>query len=286
MSVRKTIADQITSQLGVPNGPEIDLRSSTLSVSTSGTESSAHDSRLHESTASELPPSAETTQLDPLYVHTQRELDEMFREMSHHFEGKESEGNWMARDKSVLKLRRLVKGNAPTEFHNAFMAGIKSLLDGILKVANSLRTTMSTNGCQLVQELARALGQGLDSMTEIILQNFIKMTSNTKSIAAQNGATTVDVVFACVPYHQRLLQHVLLASQDKNVQPRAQVATWLRTLIKRHAGHKVQLEHSGGLELMEKALGKGLSDANPKVRENTRGTYWLFAQIWPDRAEM
>ena len=44
-------------------------------------------------------------------------------------------------------------------------------------------------------------------------------------------------------------------------------------------------ESSGGLELAEKCLKKGMSDANPKVREGMRATYWVFASVWPDKGE-
>jgi CLIP-associating protein 1/2 len=220
--------------------------------------------------------------MDPLHIYTQRELDDIFRDMAPHFEGRESEQNWLHRDKNVTKLRRITKGNAPTEFHGAFVIGIKSLLDGILKVANSLRTTMSTNGCLLIQELAKTLGSAMDPWVEISLQSFIKMCAATKNIAAQNGCTTVDIIFSNVSYTSRLLQHVSFASQDKNVQPRCFSASWVKTLIRKH---KASVEHAGGLELLEKILKKGLTDANPKVREAFRSTYWTFALVWPQKAE-
>jgi CLIP-associating protein 1/2 len=224
--------------------------------------------------------------IEPLYAHTQRELDEIFREMHQYFEGKESEQNWIQRDKSILKLRRLLKGNAPSDFLLAFVAGIRALLDGIIKAVNSLRTTMSTNACQLIQELARTLGPAMDPTVEILLQNFIKMTAATKQISANNGNVTVDTIFQNVSYSHRLLQHVWIACQDKNVQPRTFAAGWLKTLIKKHSPHKAHFESSGGLDIAEKCLKKGLTDANPKTRENMRATYFTFAQVWPNRAEL
>ena len=112
-----------------------------------------------DSLAAEQPPPTEAVVMDPIHIYTQRELEDILRDMAPPFEGRENEQNWIGRDKNTLKLRRILKGNAPTEFHAAFVAGVKSLLDGILKVANTLRTTMSTNGCQLVQELAEGVAQ-------------------------------------------------------------------------------------------------------------------------------
>ena len=201
------------------------------------------------------------------------------------FEGREDESNWKARDNSVLKLRRLLQGNAATDFQAGFVAGIKNILDGILKVPNSLRTTMSTNGCQLVQELARTLGPAIDPMVEILLQNFVKMCSATKNIASQNGNATVDAILSHVSYNVRLMQHIWQACQDKNVQPRSYSSLWLKTVIKRHAHNKQSFDHAGGLDIAEKCIRKGLNDANPKVREGMRGTFWLFAETWPARSE-
>ncbi|KAF2193243.1 hypothetical protein K469DRAFT_653171 [Zopfia rhizophila CBS 207.26] len=281
-NVRKTIATYINSQLSGSTSPEADMPPPTRPISASRAESLQPDTGIADSTASEIVPPGEVVTMDPIYIHTQRELDEVLRDMTPHFEGKETEANWLPRDKSTLKLRRITKGNAPSEFHGAFMSGIKSLLDGILKVANSLRTTMSTNGCQLIQELAKTLGPAMDPWVEILLQNFVKMCAATKNIAAQNGNATVDTIFSNVSYSGRLLQHVTFASQDKNVQPRIHSANWVKTFIRKH---KSSMEHSGGLDNLEKVIKKGLSDANPRVREAYRGTYWTFALVWPQRAE-
>ena len=191
----------------------------------------------------------------------------------------------MARDNSVLTMRRILKGNAADDFLPALTGHLRHMLDGILKVVNSLRTTMSTNGCQLVQELARTLGSSIDPMVELLMQNLMKLCSATKHIAAQNGNATVDVLLTHVSYNARLVQHVWHAVQDKNVQPRTFAAGWLRTLMRRQTHNRSQLEHSGGLELVEKSIKKGLSDANPKVRETMRGAYWEFAQIWPEKGD-
>jgi CLIP-associating protein 1/2 len=231
------------------------------------------------------PPPQEVVPMDPKYVQSLRELDDTFREMLPCFDGKEDEHNWQARDKSVTTVRCLLKGNAPTEFHHAFMSGVKSLLEGIIKTSSSLRTTMSSNGCQLVRELAVTLGPALDPHVEILLQSFIKMSAATKQIAAENGRSTTDHIFQNCTYHIRMMQHVWNAAQDKNIQVRQFVGDWLRTILKRQASYKQHFETSGSLDLAEKCIRKGLDDANPKVKENSRTTYWTFAKIWPEKAD-
>ncbi|KAK5660417.1 hypothetical protein OQA88_12960 [Cercophora sp. LCS_1] len=224
-------------------------------------------------------------QVEPTYVNTQRELDEIFREMHFHFEGKETEQNWLKREESVLKLRRLMAGNAATDFHDSFLSGVRALLDGIIKGINSLRTSLSKEGCNFVQDLARIFGPGMDPMVELLMQTFIKLSANTKKIASQQANVTVDAILGRVTYNNRLMQHVWGACQDKNVQPRLYATGWLKTLLTKEAHHKSHVEHSGGLDLVEKCIKKGLADANPGVREKMRATYWIFAGIWPAKAE-
>ncbi|RYP71458.1 hypothetical protein DL771_004825 [Monosporascus sp. 5C6A] len=241
------------------------------------------------SAASERPitpmtePSAES--VEPSYVNTQRELDEIFREMHGWFEGRETEQNWLKREESMTKLRRLIAGNA-SDFPDAFIAGCRSLLDGIIKAVTSLRTSLSKEGCALVQDLANAFGPGIDPMVELLMQTFIKLCAATKKIASQLANTTVDVIISRATYTGRIMQHIWGACQDKNVQPRTYVAGWLKTIIKKEAHHKNHIEHSGGLDLMEKCIKKGLLDANPGVREKMRSTYWAFHAVWPARAEL
>lgn len=206
--------------------------------------------------------------------------------MAYWFEGRESEDNWLKREKSAILLRKLARGNAPHDFPQSFLQGIKSLLDGIFKVVHSLRTTLCTAGCLLIQDIAQVCGSKIDGMVEIMMQNLMKLCGSLKKIAAQNGHATVDAVIGNVTFNIRILQHVHWASQDKNVQLRHYAAGWLRTLISRQSHHKSTVEHGGGLDLIEKSLRKGLGDANPGVREAVRGTFWTFYGVWPERANI
>ncbi|KAJ5097219.1 Protein stu1 [Penicillium angulare] len=224
--------------------------------------------------------------LEPLLVGSSRDVDDLVRDIAPWFDGRESEDNWMKREKNVILFRRLTKGNAPHDFSQTFLQAVKSLLDGFFKVVNSLRTTLCTNGCLLIQDIARTCGPKIDPMVEIILQNLLKLCSALKKIAAQGGNTTVDVVIANVTFSIRILQHIHWASQDKNVQLRLSATGWLKTLISRQAHHKSTVEHGGGVELIEKSIKKGLGDANPGVRELMRGTFWTFSTVWPDRANV
>ncbi|KAH7314097.1 protein-like protein STU1 [Rhexocercosporidium sp. MPI-PUGE-AT-0058] len=282
-NVRPAIVAAIVPHLG-PGGPPEPIESEVADIPTRPTLSNSVSSMSSVRPSTPVP-DAKIEHVEPSYVNTNRELEDTFRDMHPHFDGKESEANWLKREQSCTKLRRLNAGNAPSDFHDTFLAGIKGLLDGILKAVNSLRTSLSKEGCSVIQEVARTAGPGLDPMVEILLQNLIKLCGGTKKISSQNGNLTVDIIIGKVTYNIRIMQHIWLACQDKNVQPRTYATGWLKTLLKKEAHHKSHIEHTGGLDLIEKCLKKGLADANPSVRENMRSTYWAFAQIWPAKAE-
>lgn len=223
--------------------------------------------------------------VEPSYLNTTRELEDMFREMQGYFDGRESEHNWMLREQSINKLRRLMAGNAVSDFHDPFLAGLRSLLDGIIKAVTSLRTSLSKEGCALVQDIAVNYGPGMDPMVELLMQACVKLSGATKKIASLQGNACVDAIIGRVTYTNRIMQHVAGACADKNVQPRLYATAWLKTLLTKEAHHKSHVEHSGGLDLIEKSIKKGLNDPNPGVREKMRGTFWTFYGIWPARAE-
>ncbi|KAH7160909.1 clasp N terminal-domain-containing protein [Dactylonectria macrodidyma] len=224
--------------------------------------------------------------LDPLFVNTNRELDEIFKEMAWFFEGRESEQNWLKREEYMGKLRRLNVGNAPADFADTFLAGLRGMLDGIIKSITSLRTSLSKEGCCLVQDMAATFGPAIDPMVELLMQTFIKLSAGTKKISSQLANVTVDIILSRVTYTPRLMQHIWIACQDKNVAPRTYSTGWLKTILRKEAQHKNHVEHTGGVDLMEKCIKKGLADANPAVREKMRSTYWAFWAVWPARADL
>ncbi|KUI54979.1 Protein stu-1 [Cytospora mali] len=230
-------------------------------------------------------PDTRAEAVEPSYLNTTRELDDMFRDMHGYFDGRETEHNWMLREQSINKLRRLMAGNAVSDYHDPFLAGLRSLLDGIIKAVTSLRTSLSKEGCALVQDIAANYGPGMDPMVELLMQTCVKLSAATKKIASLQGNACVDAIIGRVTYTNRIMQHVAGACADKNVQPRLYATAWLKTLLNKEAHHKNHIEHSGGLDLIEKSIKRGLNDPNPGVREKMRGTFWTFYGIWPARAD-
>ncbi|TQV94803.1 hypothetical protein IF1G_06814 [Cordyceps javanica] len=230
-------------------------------------------------------PESQNDPVEPQYVNTNRELDEVFKSMAWQYEGRETEQNWQKREQGMTTLRRLNAGNAASDFHDTFVNGLRGMLDGIIKSLTSLRTSLSKEACALIEDIALTLGPAMEPMVELLMQTLLKMTASTKKITSQMTSSTINTIISRISYTPRIMQHIWSACQDKNVQPRLYTTGWLKTLIKKTSGNKHHIEHTGGVDLIEKCLKKGLADANPGVREKMRPTYWAFWAVWPARAD-
>ncbi|KAL4781405.1 clasp N terminal-domain-containing protein [Aspergillus varians] len=219
--------------------------------------------------------------IQPRHLASAREFEQIVREMLPCFEGKEDETNWQKREKSIIMLRRITHGNAPHDFTQAYLTGIKTLFDPIFKVANSLRTTMQTTGLQMLQSLARVNQTRLDPMIDIILSNAMKLCGNSKKITSQNGNLTVETLLENVTRNSRVLGHITSAATSTNNSLRLYSAGWLRIVINGQAKHKTTGE---GVTSIAQCIKAGVSDARPENRESYRLTYWEFHKVWPDRA--
>lgn len=74
-----------------------------------------------------------TTDISPVYIASERDLAGEFEGMRAGFEGKETEHNWMVRDRSVARIRGMLKGRVQDNYLEGFLVGLKSVQEGVLK---------------------------------------------------------------------------------------------------------------------------------------------------------
>lgn len=76
--------------------------------------------------------------VQPKDMASRYDLDNAFDAMRDCFEDKETEQNWSKRDAAITHLIKLTMGNSPKDFRDCYIAGIKSLIPGIIKAVISL----------------------------------------------------------------------------------------------------------------------------------------------------
>lgn len=86
-----------------------------------------------------LTPSAPTStsapDLAPVYIASERDLDAEFTAMRAGFEGRETEHNWTARDRSVARMRGMIAGGVTGrgDLCEAFVRNVRDVQEGIIK---------------------------------------------------------------------------------------------------------------------------------------------------------
>ncbi|KAL4944459.1 clasp N terminal-domain-containing protein [Aspergillus oleicola] len=232
-------------------------------------------------TESEVDKKAVPRGVVPRDVATVRELEQIVREMLPCFEGKEDETNWQKREKNVAMIRRITWGNAPHDFTQAYLREIKSMYDGIFKVANSVRTSLQTTGLLTLQSLAVVNGSRLDPSMDLIMPNALKLCSIKKKITSENGNLTVIVLLENVTCNSRILQHVKSAAADNNTGLRLYSAGWFSVIINGQDRHKTTPE---GVAEIAQCIKNGVADAKDDIRAAYRSAFWDFHKLWPERA--
>jgi CLASP N terminal len=235
----------------------------------------------------ELPPPIDPKLKDdenpakPLEISSPRDFDDMSQAMHGVFEGKETEQNWDKRRKAVIKISRVTHGNAPNEYRAPYTSFIKSQLDSILKVVDSLRTNVTTTGLNTLQHIAGTLGQGVDFMVDFVADTLITRSCNTSKVKRDPAIATFETIVSNATCNKNLLHYIVSASEHKDPNARTAVSTWLMAILNKNGRH---CDQAGVLDLIDKCIKNGLNDAKPQVRTPMRTTYATYATLWPDRA--
>ncbi len=218
----------------------------------------------------------------PLSITSVRDFEDMSQDMQSLFEGKETEQNWDKRRKAIIKISRITHGNAPVDYRLQYISFIKSQLDSILKVVDSLRTNVTTAGLHTLQHIADALGHGVDFMVDFVAETLITRSCNTSKVKRDPAIATFETIVSNATCNKNILHYIVSASEHKDPNARTAVVGWLITIFTKNGRH---CDQTGVLDLIEKCIKNGLNDAKPQVRTPMRTAYATYASLWPDRAD-
>ncbi|KZT26934.1 hypothetical protein NEOLEDRAFT_1161851 [Neolentinus lepideus HHB14362 ss-1] len=231
--------------------------------------------------------SSSSADVKPVYIASSRDLENEFTGMEKPFDGKETEHNWISRDQAITRVRGMIKAEVHVQYTETFFAHLKQFLNWSIKTLVSLRTTVSLNTCSMYSELAITLGPALDPYCDTLYVNLLKMASLTKKIVAQSSQDTVTTLVTQTSAQPRIVIPLLWTTiQDKNVQARVYAIDHVKTYLEVHGLRaKHSIEASGGHDILEKCLKKGLADQNPGVRTRSRACFWSFEAVWREKGQ-
>lgn len=149
-----------------------------------------------------------------------------------------------------------------------------------------MRTTVATTALSLILELSNEFGPSLDPLLDVLLSHCLSMAGQTKKIVATASQSAVTALISNSAYRLKTIQLLWTGMNDKIVLARTFVSAHIGTFIRVHGMiSRGIIESGGGLEILEQCFKKGLVDANPIVKDNSRISFWLASAIWPKMTE-
>ncbi|ANZ76843.1 BA75_03598T0 [Komagataella pastoris] len=223
-------------------------------------------------------------------IHNISDFESFTRELSTYdskFEGKETELNWRGREQAMILMRSTLRGNAPQDYPHELSQCIRLMLESISKAIMSLRTTLCSNGCQLVKEASIILNTHLDTFTiDHISTTLFKQCSATKRITSMTSMASISGILSNCILTSKLITLIQNASTEKNPQPRLYSAIWATILLYRYTDNEPAVFESNGLiEFISKILLRNLPDQSAEVRENMRELFWRLQALYPEASD-
>ncbi|KAJ1965732.1 suppressor of tub2 mutation [Dipsacomyces acuminosporus] len=209
-------------------------------------------------------------------VPSRQSLAGEFSRTTGFFGGKETEDNWVQRERAINLYRGIVWGNSAIEFCNELTLHFKESMHEIFATVNSLRTSLSGNSMLLCEDVALRLGPHAIPLFDTISDVLLKQCAQTKKLSAQKAARSLEVVFQHFPLRPKSVDLLRQRISDKSpVLRQAVVAVCTATL--RHHGPGLDPSDRRCSEIFALVCDiakSGLVDALPEVRRVSRELFW------------
>ncbi|KAJ2556250.1 suppressor of tub2 mutation [Coemansia sp. RSA 1933] len=192
------------------------------------------------------------------------------------FAGRETEDNWVQREKAIGLYRGIVWGNAATELYDELASLLKEHIHELFKGVESLRTSLSSQAMGLCEDIAIRLGPHASPIFDVIVDALLRQCAQTKKIGAQRASKSLEVVFQNFPLRLKGVETLKQRMSDKSATLRLAIVSTCSAVLR---GHRFQLGSSDRrsadvLAAIGNIVQTGVSDSQPSVREAARELFW------------
>ncbi|KAJ2303083.1 suppressor of tub2 mutation, partial [Coemansia sp. RSA 2705] len=218
----------------------------------------------------------------PFNVPSKQSLAAEFTRTIGFFAGRETEDNWVQRERAIGLYRGIVWGNAATELRDALVSQLKEHIHSILHAVSSLRTSLSGFAMGLCDDIAARLGPHGGGLFDPIVDALFKQCAQTKKIGAQRASKSLTAAYQAFPLRTKGLEQLRLRISEKSAVLRLAVVTACTGIVRSHGAHIDPSDRRNAdlfAPLIEIAK-TGLTDAQPSVREPARELFWELHSLF------
>ena len=200
------------------------------------------------------------------------------------FKGKETEQNWQKREARLKWFKDKILDSECLDSEELVEHNIKYFVDAMLQSCFSLRTSLCLSGLSVMCNFIKTYStQFIDSVAEQIFNGLVKASYQSKKMISLEISNAFHILFEKTSHGTRFIPQISALIDDKNVNLRENCIQSLVIILLRTK--KEHVEKSGHLHFVEKCLDKGLSDAQPHIREQHRDLFLIYQNIWQNNAK-
>ncbi|CAG8586241.1 8660_t:CDS:2, partial [Acaulospora morrowiae] len=212
-------------------------------------------------------------------VESAGQLDNEIKKIQEIFQQKETEHTWQLFDDALKRLIALSRGGA-TNYEKIFINSIKSLRQPILDSLLTERTRLSGTATELLEELAKVLGQKFEMFSDVYVPAILKLcTRANKIFVSRAQKCMVTIIRDCQ------LPNLIPKFKD-SMQGQSKT---LRTCVAEFVLISIEVNEVGNLNNyisdLEWLIREGAIDSTPAVRSTTKKTFEIYKTKFDLRLE-
>lgn len=191
----------------------------------------------------------------------------------------ESSTDWERRVDGLRHLRSLLIAGA-ADYEELFVH-LKLLEPSFQALVRDLRSQVVREACITIAYLSQQLGQKLDRFSEAVLPSLINLIPNSAKIMSTSGIVTVRFIIEHT-HASRLIPVITLNLSSKSKEIRKLCFEFLDQLLHTWPTHTLERH----IAILQEAIKKGISDADPEARAYARKAFWGFANHFKEQADV
>lgn len=256
---------------GVRRAPSMRVSSSGGSVSSAsgavGGQAGAVDEELFQQAFEDV---------KPLNFHSARSLQDELTKIRETLT--KTSNDWKVRNDSLQAMRALIVAGASN--HEEMLLSLKTMEVPFISSVKDLRSQVVREACITVAFMSQQLRNKVDRFCEALMPSIINLIQNSAKVMATSGIVCMRYIIQNT-HSPRFIPIITSYIQSKSREIRRQCCEFLDQML--HTWPTQPLEKHVGL--LQEAIRKGISDADPDARSTARKAYWGFADHFKDHAD-
>ena len=187
--------------------------------------------------------------------------------------------DWKVRVEALQMMRSLLVAGAGQ--YDELTMGLKTLEVSFMSSVKDLRSQVVREACITIGFMSQTLRHKVDRFLEALMQNIINLIPNSAKVMSSSGIVCMRFIIQNT-HAGRFLPIICSNINSKSREIRRACCEFLDQLLHTWPTHTLERH----INILQEAVKKGISDADPDARSFARKAYWAFADHFKEHADV